>query len=117
MSEQISKNETLKWLEHMVKGMDIAGMTGASTAYTKTCEKISSGELDALPSHNGLLDLAVKALEQAKIDCHDFAANWDCDSDAHKYNTPCRKCESIIRREAITAVLDEINQKTKEDDQ
>lgn len=24
-------------------------------------------------------------------DCRD---NWDCDKDAHKYNTPCRSCEA-----------------------
>jgi hypothetical protein len=24
----------------------------------------------------------------------DIATNWDCDSDAHRYNTTCRACEA-----------------------
>ena len=24
----------------------------------------------------------------------DCAENWDCDTDSHKYNLPCRKCEA-----------------------
>jgi hypothetical protein len=24
----------------------------------------------------------------------DIYKNWDCDQDAHKYNTPCRACEA-----------------------
>ena len=25
---------------------------------------------------------------------NDCASNWDCDNDAHRYNTPCRMCEA-----------------------
>lgn len=36
---------------------------------------------------------------EAKLKCAvDFAENirdgWDCDSDSHRYNTPCRCCEA-----------------------
>lgn len=34
---------------------------------------------------------AVKELVEFARDC---AKNWDCDSDAHRYNTLCRKCEA-----------------------
>lgn len=33
-------------------------------------------------------------LESAERLLKDFRDNWDCDSDAHKYGTPCRCCEA-----------------------
>lgn len=54
------------------------------------------------------LELAVKALEEAKERFDDFRRNWDCDSDAHKYNTPCRVCESEKSRDLINSTLEEI---------
>ncbi len=35
--------------------------------------------------------LEVLALREFARDC---AMNWDCDSDAHKYGTPCRVCDA-----------------------
>lgn len=34
---------------------------------------------------------AIKKLLEFARDCH---VNWDCDIDAHKYNTLCRACEA-----------------------
>lgn len=44
-----------------------------------------------------LVKTLTMALEHASklsafvVDCRD---NWDCDTDAHKHNTTCRKCEA-----------------------
>lgn len=33
----------------------------------------------------------IESLQEFVRDCRD---NWDCDEDAHRYNTPCRSCEA-----------------------
>lgn len=35
-------------------------------------------------------------IKEAKKWFNNFNSNWDCDWDAHKYTTPCRKCISAI---------------------
>lgn len=35
-----------------------------------------------------------KEIELLKDFARDCYMNWDCDSDAHKYNTVCRSCEA-----------------------
>lgn len=35
----------------------------------------------------------------------DFAENWDCDSDAHKYGTTCRVCDADAMKRRIDAAL------------
>lgn len=40
----------------------------------------------------------IEQLELKLKKCSDFvrdcAEDWDCDSDSHKYNLPCRKCNA-----------------------
>lgn len=35
-----------------------------------------------------------KNLANMKETLRDIATNYDCDEDAHRYNTPCRECEA-----------------------
>lgn len=37
---------------------------------------------------------AERGLAECRVLLKDFASNWDCDKDAHKYGTPCRACEA-----------------------
>lgn len=46
-------------------------------------------------------------LAEARETLRDFAENWDCDSDAHKYGTTCRVCESREAQQRIDAALAE----------
>jgi hypothetical protein len=45
-----------------------------------------------------VLETEFKRLEEQNKQLMEFVRdghkNWDCDSDAHKYNTPCRVCEA-----------------------
>lgn len=40
-------------------------------------------------------------LKLARETLRDFATNWDCDSDAHKYGTTCRVCDA---RETLSKI-------------
>jgi hypothetical protein len=42
-------------------------------------------------SDNQWLIEQIEILTQFAKDVYD---NWDCDTDAHKFRTPCRKCEA-----------------------
>lgn len=53
-----------------------------------------------------VLSTLTAELDDAKPQIHDLmefardvADNWDCDSDAHKYGTPCRACQAKGLRE------------------
>lgn len=50
-----------------------------------------------------LLDL----LRETRGTLRDFAENFDCDSDAHKYGTTCRACDAAKQRDRIDAALAE----------
>jgi hypothetical protein len=50
-----------------------------------------------------LLDL----LREARETMRDFAENWDCDTDAHKYRTTCRVCAAKEAQRRIDAALAE----------
>lgn len=44
---------------------------------------------------------ALKArVEKLREELRDISENWDCDSDAHKYGTPCRCCQAKAALEA-----------------
>ena len=44
-------------------------------------------------------------LREARETLHDFAENFDCDGDSHKYNTTCRACDAAKQRDRIDAAL------------
>jgi len=44
-------------------------------------------------------------LREARETLHDFAENFDCDGDSHKYNTTCRACDATNQRDRIDAAL------------
>jgi hypothetical protein len=46
-------------------------------------------------------------LAEAHGTLRDFAENWDCDSDAHKYGTTCRVCDAETMKKRIDAALAE----------
>lgn len=46
-------------------------------------------------------------LAEARGTMRDFAENWDCDTDAHKYGTTCRVCDAGAMKESIDAALAE----------
>lgn len=48
-----------------------------------------------------LLDL----LREARETMRNFAENWDCDTDAHKYRTTCRVCAAKEAQDRIDAAL------------
>jgi hypothetical protein len=54
-------------------------------------------------TNSELLDL----LREARETMRDFAENWDCDTDAHKYRTTCRVCAAKEAQRRIDAALAE----------
>ena len=46
-------------------------------------------------------------LAEAQEVMRDFAENWDCDTDAHKYGTTCRVCDAEKMKQRIDAALAE----------
>ena len=44
-------------------------------------------------------------LREARETLHDFAENFDCDGDSHKYDTTCRACDAAKQRDRIDAAL------------
>jgi hypothetical protein len=52
---------------------------------------IDTGNWGAAKVHIAELYTKLEELEDFVRDCRD---NWDCDEDAHKYNTICRCCEA-----------------------
>ena len=60
----------------------------------------------ASPASEPTLTLAMKALRDIRDD-------WDCDEDAHKYNTTCRACMAadVLRRLSVTTESTEGNGK------
>ena len=57
-----------------------------------------------MPSENEKLRAL---LAEARDTLRDFAENWDCDADAHKYGTVCRVCDADAFRKRIDAALAE----------
>ena len=47
----------------------------------------------------------LELLREARETLHDFAENFDCDGDSHKYNTTCRACDAAKQRDRIDAAL------------
>jgi hypothetical protein len=45
-------------------------------------------------------------LREARETMRDFAENWDCDEDAHKYRTTCRVCAAKEAKGRIDAALE-----------
>lgn len=70
-------------------------LAGKWTVFQIEAEHEHFGLDRLVDSHNALvkqrdnLQLRVDALERFLVDLQN---NWDCDSDAHKYGTPCRGC-------------------------
>ena len=46
-------------------------------------------------------------LAEAHGTLRDFAENWDCDSDAHKYGATCRVCDAETMKKRIDAAFAE----------
>lgn len=46
-----------------------------------------------------------KLLHEARETLRDFAENFDCDEDSHKYHTTCRACDAANQRDRIDAAL------------
>lgn len=44
-------------------------------------------------------------LREARETLRDFAENYDCDSDAHRYGTTCRACDAKAVKQRIDDVL------------
>lgn len=82
-------------------------LNGRWTNFQIEAEYDSYGVLRIVNAHNEVIEknatLAerVNKLEQFLVG---LSANYDCDSDAHKYGTPCRSCsaENLMRYEAKT---------------
>ena len=51
------------------------------------------------------------ALRGAQETLRDFAENWDCDEDAHKYGTTCRGCAAKKAKESIDASINDAKER------
>jgi hypothetical protein len=56
-------------------------------------------------------------LREARETMHDFAENFDCDGDSHKYNTTCRACDAAKQRDRIDAAFAEHDTPVVESDE
>lgn len=53
-------------------------------------------------------DKMIAGLKWAMSEFHSIHSDWDCDSDAHKYGTPCRCCEAEAAEKRLAAILEEV---------
>lgn len=64
--------------------------TGYKAGRLKTIDE-KDKEIEMLKDGAGKMLVRIKELEDG---LRDFADNYDCDTDAHRYGTTCRKCKS-----------------------
>ena len=80
-------------------------------AIVKLCNYILhlESQLAGRPSDAEILAM----LKQCRSHCRDLAENFDCDSDGHRYNTYCRKCEAAEHLKELDSLLAKLNQEPK----
>lgn len=65
----------------------------STTEFQKACGALRAllDHVETITAERDALAHRVKVLDEFALSMRD---NWDCDRDAHYYNTPCRCCEA-----------------------